>query len=167
MRIIVGAKSAFGVLNADDNKWYNPKDKELLNQVKIGKAYDIVLEDVKGKNGKNYKQIISLNEVQLDAAPTGASISKEPSNEKKFTKAFVPAKKAFAAKEDRASGPSNSGLSFAQKDARILIQGLTQAVLNSPAFAQSGMPDRDTLVTDVEAQVIKLVAMVKKLETSI
>jgi hypothetical protein len=159
MRIIVGAKSAFGVLNAEDNNWYNPKDKELLTGVKIGGAYDVVLEDVKGKNGKTYKNIVSLKQVQLDQEPI--------SNEKKSAKDFVPAKKAFAPKEDRPTGPSNSGLSFAQKDARILIQGLTQAVLNSPAFAQSGMPDRDTLVADVEVQVIKLVEMVKKLETSI
>lgn len=71
MRIIVEAKSAFGVLNAEDKKWYNPADKSILSSVKVGQAYEVVIDDVKGGDGKVRKQITKMTLVNLEAPSNG------------------------------------------------------------------------------------------------
>lgn len=92
MRIIIEAKSAFGVLNAQDKKWYNPADKSTLTNVKVGQAYDVVIDDVKSDDGKVRKQITKMTLVNLEA-PTNGTPEAPKVEVKAAPKSFTPFKK--------------------------------------------------------------------------
>jgi hypothetical protein len=141
-RIVVEARSAYGVLS--EGKWLNTNNKELLASFKVGKAYDISMDKVKSADGKVRTQIVEAKEVNLDG-PVEAPIAQAKAS---APKAVAPSFKA------QASHSSGSGLSFAEKDARILVQGLTQAVI------QSNLVNG---IDNVEPVVVKLVDMVKRL----
>jgi hypothetical protein len=117
MRIIVEAKSAFGVLNAEDKKWYNPANKKMLEDAKRGQAYDIVIADVKEADGKTRKRITEMTLVNLDkpvevksheAAPKQDEIARPVTK-----KAFVP----------RKVEPVKEAVDWAAKDRSQLVGG--------------------------------------------
>lgn len=139
MRIIVSAKSRFGILNAEDNKWYNPKDAGTIADYKIGGAYDIVIENVKGSDGKSRPRVTKAVAVDLNAAPVAVAEKPAP--------AVKPAVEKKAPMADK-------GLSFGEKDARILYQGVAQALVQSSLVLS---------LKDLEPAVVQVVEMIKRL----
>lgn len=140
MRIIVEAKSPFGILNAEDKKWYNPANKDSLKDIKVGQAYDIVLGDVKGTDGKVRKQITNM--VIVDLNKGAVAVAEKPAVEVKTDNAQVQTevKKTYSGKQftpRKTFVPkADNGLSkeeWAQKDVRISRQGLIQAAVQALA----------------------------------
>jgi len=147
MRIIVSAKSRFGILNAEDNKWYNPQDAKTIADYKIGGAYDIVIENVKGSDGKSRPRVTKAVAVDLNAAPAAVAVveKSEPQIKKYDVKPGDKVQKAPMA---------DKGLSFGEKDARILYQGVAQALVQSSLVLS---------LKDLEPAVVHVVEMIKRL----
>lgn len=135
--IKIEAKSKFGVLDGLTNKWLNPKDKDLLKTFFVGSFYDVELEDTT-KNGKTYTNIVGIVPVKTSPAPV--------------------AKVADVVVFPKLAAPVVS--TSINKDERILVQGLTQALLQSPVMSMVASKDFNTFV---ETNVIGLVEMVKRL----
>lgn len=134
MSIVIDAKSKFGVLDKKTNKWLNPADKKLIDAFKVGGEYVVEMVENKGKDGKVY-----LNIGKIVSGKDSPTLSPE-------------AKKVF--------GKSSSAPADINKDQRILIQGLTQAVLQSPLMT---FAKKDHELAYVEKLVTELAALVKKL----
>ncbi len=58
--INISAKSKFGVLDATTNKWFNPKEKDMLSEFNVGQSYNVELSESQGKDGKTYVNITKV-----------------------------------------------------------------------------------------------------------
>ena len=150
MQITVNAKSRFGIKDEVTDKWFNPADKQLLGLFQVGKTYDVILKENKGKDGKIYQNIDSAIEVQgVTPQVTGSVTTVAPAAKKAFYSS-KPYKKA-----------ESSGLSkeeWASKDHDKMIGGLSHdAVILAAASVQNGLP-MDKLV---EAYKLALVGLIK------
>jgi hypothetical protein len=94
-RIVIEAKSAFGVLDAQTKKWKNTNDKTLLDSIVRGKAYDVEIADVKSSDGKVRKQIVKAVEVNFE----GGAPNEAPKSEVKVSVAPKPAPAPFKKRE--------------------------------------------------------------------
>ncbi len=146
MLITVEAKGPFGVRAAEDKSWKSFQDKQLKDSLVVGKQYEITLAPIKCEDGKTRKQVVK-------AVEAGGTI-----NVQETVKAAAPVSKA-AAPQVRVE--TKSGLGFAEKDERILVQGLTQALLQSSEMQMRG--DDEPFDLFVEERVHTLVGIVKKL----
>ena len=136
LTIVVEAKSPFGVLDKTSGKWYNPKSKTMLAQFEVGKTYEVGLED-NTVNGKTYTNIVTVKSAIVESKKSGSNKNKEVPQTSYVSESL----------------PIN-------KDERILVQGLTQALLQSPVMS---FASEDNLLEFVESRVVKLVEMVKRL----
>ncbi len=143
MIVTVEAKGPFGVLAAEDKKWKSISNKALRDSLAVGKAYEVVMDKVKCEDGKTRTQVVKASEVIANA--------------QEAIKAAAPIAKAAAPKAE----PIKAGLGVAEKDSRILVQGLTQALLQSSEMTLRG--DDEPFEVFVEERVMQLVEIVKKL----
>lgn len=104
------------------------------------------------------KEWVKVSGEQMQTLKLGDLL--EASNAKADAPVAEAAKPAFVAKESTAKLAGN-GLSFAEKDSRILIQGLVQAVLQSPLMNM--IPDGVAPLAFVEKETVALADMVKRL----
>lgn len=146
VKMFVEAKSPFGILNADTKKWMNPLKKDMLKLFQIGKGYEVTVEKAKGDDGKVRDYITSVKPLQEN------QINDSPKVENKAPSVAAPAKEAVN---------KAAGLSVGEKDSRILVQGLTQAFLQSPLVNM--IPDGVVPLDFVEQNVKQLVQIVKRL----
>lgn len=151
MIVTVEAKGPFGVLAAEDKKWKSISNKALRDSLSVGKAYEVVMDKVKCKDGKTRTQVVKASEIGKE--PADALPAKEAP-----VKDVAPAAKAVSPKADIAI---KQGLGVAEKDSRILVQGLTQALLQSSEMALRG--EDEPFEVFVEERVMQLVEIVKKL----
>lgn len=142
MQIHVDAKSQYGVKNARDGKWYNSDKSVSLDTFKVGGVYDVELKANK-KNGKTYMNIVSAKLIDAPAnVVTSVAVAEKPVEKVVVKPSVIAAPVAI------------------NKDERILVQGLTQALLQSPIMA---MVEPAMFEKFVEAHVVTLVNIVKKL----
>ena len=120
-RIIVEARSKFGVLDAQTKKWINTQDKSLLGSLLVGKAYDVTIGPAKGDDGKVRNQIVAAAIVNVDG---NVATLEKPTNVKETSpKVEAPVKKAFVprkAESDKAPAPA---VDWAAKDRSQLVGG--------------------------------------------
>ncbi len=142
-KIQVEAKSAFGIKDSISGKWLNPeKGSDLLAKFMVGMTYDVEMKSNKGKDGKTYINIVSIAKQHAI----------EPKAEAKApVVASVPAPAAKAPVAKVADMPN--------KDERILVQGVLQALLQSPIITQV---EAKNFVAFVDATVPSLVEIVRK-----
>lgn len=133
MNITVEAKSSYGVKNKTDQQWYNPAKKDLLSLFAVGNTYEVVIVENK-KGDKVYKNIAAAK--------------------------LVEAAKPVVAKARAENKPLISANYADNKDRRILYQGLTQAVLQSPIM---NMVEQSNVPSFVEHIVKALAEMVTRL----
>jgi hypothetical protein len=146
VHIVVEAKSSFCVKDKITGNWFNPRKdlaKDILPKLIIGAEYDVDMEETKGKDKKTYSNVVSVVPV------TGAPAIVAP----------VFAKTPMAKPIQAASAPATASVAI-NKDERILVQGLTQALLQSPIMS---MVEAKNLVSFVETNVVGLVEMVRRL----
>lgn len=140
MEIKVEAKSKYGILDANTNTWMNPDKSVPLSKFEIGKAYVVEIKENVSK-GKTYKNIVTATEVAASAPLSKAVEAPKPEP-----------------KKDAPAQGSKPELSYDDKKSeRILVQGVTQAVLQSPLLLD---------LKDLESTVLNVVDMVKKLSKS-
>lgn len=60
MKIVVSAKSKYGVLDKTTERWFNPSDAKLLKEFIVDGEYDVEMEANKGKDGKTYTNIARI-----------------------------------------------------------------------------------------------------------
>lgn len=77
MKIVVSAKSRYGVLDKTTEKWFNPTDSKLLKEFDVDATYDVEMEDNKGKDGKVYTNIVKIvKRYEAESKPAPAPANK-------------------------------------------------------------------------------------------
>lgn len=139
MQIIIEAVGKFGV--KAEGKWFGVKRPIKPTDFVVGSMYDIVTEpwEAKGKSGIN---IVKANEASAAKAPEPEPVKVAPVNQKaEVNKAPISDYEA-------------------NKNRRILRQGVYQAVVQSPGIAGLGyttIPELIANVREVSEQLIKLI----------
>lgn len=134
LHINVSAKSKFGILDKNTEKWFNPLKSEMLKEFEVGKAYSVELEDTTAANGKTYTNIVSITGRETPTAVAAAGVTtaevKTPYVKKDYSK-FKPREvKATLSKEE-----------WAAKDRSQLVGGLSHDAATLVAAAvTSGVP---------------------------
>jgi hypothetical protein len=153
--INVSAKSKFGVLDGATNKWFNPKDKELLASFSVGHSYNVELGETK-KDGKTYLNIVKvvgsrgpLADVPVaEVSATAAPIAKAPY--KAFDKPFNKFQKKTT------SDTTMSKDEWKAKDRSQLIGGLSH---DAAALAVAQYTTKGGTILDIYKEM--LVGMLK------
>jgi hypothetical protein len=156
-RIIVGARSKFGVLDAQTNKWVNTQDKGLLASLVVGKAYDITIDTVNGDDGRTRKQMVKAVMVNTDGGNVATEVKSDV--EKAIAANQAPTKKAFVPKAGKPADAPVEKVDWAAKDRSQLVGGRSHDAVELVAASLSSctpMPKVLELYKEALLGILKL-----------